>query len=349
MDGYREIERRNGVTRGLRLARNVFLLLVAGLIAQQCLWTNFAVNADIQESYCGATALAKEIKSHDLARYRIAGVREWAATVHPYFDRNIYSLFPNIHGKSYVTWHQSDHTNDVVFSPESCLEKPCDILIWPEMMSPIPMLDNTRGLAAKLPPHWRYIGYFPGKTIFRDRFGYCNGFGVFATDHVAEQVGQLTSPEQNPVGTKEDHMSFLRPGYAEGCQARFHALFGSILRKVDPASAIQQYQTAITVVSGAETKRLDPEARALLQFWDSYAHCGLGILLLPSDPHAAAEHVQTALKLMPEDSKDLLGPVIALAEQGKTKEAAETMLQLMRTDFTRLFYDLKQEFRRNSR
>jgi tetratricopeptide (TPR) repeat protein len=342
VDAFLELRRRGEVDRRLRETSYVMVVLVAGLILRQCLWTFDSVRLDAANPYCGAAALAKEIKDRGLTKYRLAMQREWAVAVQPYFSKNIFVNFPNPRGLAFVDWHVSSYPEMSGCTAGECLTEPCDILIWAEKGRRIPTLWTVPGLAAQLPPNWRYVGYFRGQTIYKDRLGYSTGFGMFAVRRVADELGLPTVEYDAAVPKIQRAGVIMMPHEFAMCSAQFHLEFGNLLRKIEPASAIRQYEFAIAASSDVDSRCFVPAILGRLQYLTASAHCGLAVSLVLSDPELAMEHLQAALKLVPNDSDTRVGKAAALAQRGKLPEATDELRQALWIARARLIEDLCQ-------
>ena len=343
VDAFLEMQRRGEVTRRLRRTSYVMAAMVAALVVRQCVWTYDSVVLDVTKPYCGAAAVAREIKALGLTKYRLAIALEWAVAVQPYFTENIFVNFPNPRGSAYVDWHEACHPDMTGCTAEACLETPCDILIWPEKARRIPTLWTVPKLASNLPSNWRYVGYFSGQTIYKDRLVYPTGFGMFAVQRVADELGLPTVEYDADVSDRDRSKVVFLPDEFAVCVSQFHLDFGDLLRKIEPASAVEQYRHAIAATSNVNEKCFGAGLLARLQYSKASAHCGLALILAPSDPKAALEHLQTALKFVPGDLNEQIDEAVTLSRSGRLSEADNALQQALRIARARLLEDVSQQ------
>ena len=342
MDACLELRRRGAANRRLRRMSYVMCFVVAALVIRQGYWTYSSVALDVARPYCGAKALASEIKARGLTKYRLAIAREWAVTVQPYFSKNIFVNFPNPRGLAYIDWHASCSPDLIGCSAEECLEEPCDILVWAEKGKRLPTIWTVPKLASAMPPNWRYVGYFSGQTIFKDRLACPTGFGLFAVQRVADELGMPTAEYDASVSKRQRaEVVFLPDAFAVNL-GQFHLDFGNLLRKLEPAAAIRQFQYVISVASAVSEECFPSGLLSCLQYTVASAHCGLAAALASSDPKAAMKHVQTALMLIPSESDAHVDKAVTLAQGGRLEESVAELRQALRIARMRLLEDLSQ-------
>ena len=294
-DALAAMRRRQAVDKPLTWTWRAMLCLTVGLIVRQGIWTGCSVASEMEHPYCGAPALAKYIKAHDLTKYRVAGVRDWVAAVLPYFPKNFIVNYPNRDGKSFIDYHRSQHPTDTAFSDSGCLTTPCDVIIWPNVVSVSKEADEPDVyFAPTIPPNWQFIGNFPGRIIFKDQFIYKHGYALFTTKRVADQLG-LSAVECERADAEQQTAEVSsraegKPGDRELASVTVTMAFGNLLRQIEPESARWAYETAIrTLRYGATHKSVSGEDFEKREKLECAAHSNLGALLANSQPKVRAE------------------------------------------------------------
>ena len=249
MDSLALLCRSNAVNRGFRVALCIMLVFVAGLVVRQTVWTGYSVVLETRYSYCGASATANYIKAHDLTRCRIAGIREFVAAILPYFPENIFANFPNRRGQSFVDWHEWNPGLKYAFNSDGCLAESYDLLVWPEqeLGDKLAAPWENPQMLSHLPANWRYVAYFPGQRIYKNRLTYYDGYALFAAKEVSERLGLSAGQFETAGREKQSVASAPLASKVIRGTAHLYLHFGDLLRWIDPEAALEQYRNFLAV------------------------------------------------------------------------------------------------------
>ena len=305
------------------------------LIVRQGFWTVRSVAREVAYPYSGTPALAKYIKAHDLTKTRIAGVQEWIAAILPYFPRNIFSNFPNLDGLSFVDWRFRCHALDVGFAPDGCLGCACDVIVWPRCANNNSSVSwCRRNIGSILPPNWRFIGYFPGRIIFEGDFVWCHGYALFAAKKIADQFHLSRVPFEETDDVLVDEEMPPSPGQTNDETEDLAAAalaFGDLVRKIEPESAIWEYQTILHMLPDKPKKPAGSSNQEDTETTLKYtANVNLAVMLAGSRPQEAIEHSRAALRLAPDALAAYYVLGTLLSRTGQFEEAAEVYRAALR-------------------
>jgi tetratricopeptide (TPR) repeat protein len=328
MAAFVAMRQRGGADRRRRIEWAAMMVLVAGLVVRQTVWTGQSVMLEREVSYCGAPALAKFIQAHDLTNYRIAGVRYENAAVLPYFSKNIFMNFPNEGGRCYVDWSKSCRALNNAFSADDSLNAPCDVLVWPgQGTATIPTPWEDPELLSRLPKDWCYVAHFDGQLIYKGRLTASASQSVFARRRVAVEKG-LTVIERDE--SRKSAYRAIPTGFSEARwrpahSAWFHLDFGELLSKISPEESLRQYQFALDLVSHVRSPDLSSKEEEHLTQIEAKVHGNIGAAVAKTQPKLAIEHLWRALQLDPVTPVVYRNLAVALELVGQKQSAIEAL------------------------
>jgi tetratricopeptide (TPR) repeat protein len=333
MAAFVAMRQRGGVDRRRRVEWAAMMVLVAGLVVRQTVWTGQSVMLEREVSYCGAAALAKFIQAHDLTKYRIAGVRYENAAVLPYFPQNIFMNFPNEGGRCYVDWSQPCRAPNKAFSVDASLNslnEPCDVLVWPSQgTATIPTPWEDPELLSRLPKDWCFVAHFDGQLIYHTKghLTVSSSQSVFARRRVVVEQG-LTVIERDE--SRKCAYRAIPTGFSEACwtaahSAQFHLDFGDLLSKIDPEESLRQYQFALALVSRVRSPELSSIEEKYLTWIAASAHGNIGAAVAGTRLKLAVEHLWRASQLDPENPIVYRNLAAALELAGQKQGAIDAL------------------------
>ena len=138
--------------------KKVTLVLLLLIFAFQFKWSWTAWFNDIKGPYCGAEALAAEIKRNHWDKKRIYGYGELSSTLNFYFSENIFKNSWKPENRFY-SWNQEE---DLVFPADGIIRGNPDFIIAHQFDSKMP---------PKVFLQYRCIGRFVGHMYWKDKIG----------------------------------------------------------------------------------------------------------------------------------------------------------------------------------
>lgn len=176
-DAYRamdDVQRRRPSLRAARIG----ILAAAGLVvAIQLAWAYRTVDYDLRHRYSGSRAVADYLVAHRLTGASICAYSFHANGILPYFDRNLFRNFDDLHGASFWFWSRRQQSDRTV--GEALASRPDVFILGIKFVSLTKLPWGDPRFVYNVSPDYRFVAFIDGRMFWKTKEKEYDAFAIY--------------------------------------------------------------------------------------------------------------------------------------------------------------------------